>query len=105
VSVPPWAERTGRTSWHPQHVAERYVVVYLLLLKPLHGALWDEPATVPPAMLVTSAATLALAGLPALGVPVALSVLLLSLPLAGLVAAEVAGRPVSRGRARAVRSR
>ena len=187
LAVPPWAERTGATSWHPHHIAERYGLftiillgesvlaataavqlgvrergvttellavsgagllllfglwwlyflrptgeglavhrdrvfrwgyghyamfaalgalgaglevaaeavtghveaVFVLLIKPLHGPLWDEPSTVPPAMLLTVVATLALACLPAAGVPLALSMLLLSLPVAVLVAVQV----------------
>ncbi len=32
LSVPPWAERTGRTSWHPGHIAERYGLFVIILL-------------------------------------------------------------------------
>jgi low temperature requirement protein LtrA len=30
--VPPWAERTGATKWHPEHVAERYGLFTLIVL-------------------------------------------------------------------------
>jgi low temperature requirement protein LtrA len=72
------------------------VAVFVLLLKPLHGALWDEPATVPREMLLAAAATLALAGLPALGTPLPLAVLLLALPVGALVTYEVLRPPGSR---------
>lgn len=32
VSVPPWAERTGETNWHPHHIAERYGLFTIILL-------------------------------------------------------------------------
>ena len=32
VSVPPWAERTGKTPWHPHHIAERYGLFTIILL-------------------------------------------------------------------------
>ena len=32
ISVPPWAERTGGTSWHPGHIAERYGLFVIILL-------------------------------------------------------------------------
>ncbi|MCU1514238.1 MAG: low temperature requirement protein [Microbacteriaceae bacterium] len=32
VSVPIWAERTGSTSWHPHHIAERYGLFTIILL-------------------------------------------------------------------------
>ena len=32
LSVPPWAERTGKTSWHPHHIAERYGLFTIILL-------------------------------------------------------------------------
>ena len=66
------------------------VVVFLLLLRPVHGALWDERPTVPPEVLLAAGATLLLGCAPAVGVPVALAVLAVSLPTAGLVAAKVA---------------
>ncbi len=66
------------------------VAVYLLLLTPLHGALWDEAATGSPEMRVAAGGVLALGCAPAAGVPLALSVLLLSLPVALLVAVKVA---------------
>jgi low temperature requirement protein LtrA len=30
--VPYWAERAGRTTWHPQHIAERYGLFVIILL-------------------------------------------------------------------------
>jgi len=30
--VPVWAERAGRTTWHPQHIAERYGLLTLIVL-------------------------------------------------------------------------
>jgi low temperature requirement protein LtrA len=32
LSVPPWAERTRPTSWHPHHIAERYGLFTIILL-------------------------------------------------------------------------
>jgi low temperature requirement protein LtrA len=32
LSVPPWAERTGKTSWHPHHIAERYGLFTIIVL-------------------------------------------------------------------------
>jgi low temperature requirement protein LtrA len=32
LCVPLWAERTGRTSWHPRHIAERYGLFAIILL-------------------------------------------------------------------------
>ena len=32
LAVPPWAERRGKLSWHPRHIAERYGLFYILLL-------------------------------------------------------------------------
>jgi low temperature requirement protein LtrA len=32
LSVPPWAERTGSTAWHPHHIAERYGLFVIILL-------------------------------------------------------------------------
>ncbi len=32
LAVPPWAERRGPTSWHPQHIAERYGLFTIILL-------------------------------------------------------------------------
>jgi len=32
MSVPPWAERTGLTPWHPHHIAERYGLFAIILL-------------------------------------------------------------------------
>jgi low temperature requirement protein LtrA len=32
VLVPPWAERTGTTKWHPEHIAERYGLFTLIVL-------------------------------------------------------------------------
>ncbi|WP_394770689.1 low temperature requirement protein A [Lacisediminihabitans sp.] len=32
LSVPLWAERTGSTSWHPHHIAERYGLFTIILL-------------------------------------------------------------------------
>jgi low temperature requirement protein LtrA len=32
MAVPWWAERTGVTSWHPQHIAERYGLFTLIVL-------------------------------------------------------------------------
>lgn len=32
LSVPLWAERTGMTSWHPHHIAERYGLFTIILL-------------------------------------------------------------------------
>ena len=32
LSVPPWAERSGRTGWHPGHIAERYGLFVIILL-------------------------------------------------------------------------
>jgi low temperature requirement protein LtrA len=30
--VPPWAERRTRTTWHPHHIAERYILFTIILL-------------------------------------------------------------------------
>jgi len=32
LAVPPWAERTGTTAWHPHHIAERYGLFVIILL-------------------------------------------------------------------------
>jgi low temperature requirement protein LtrA len=32
LAVPPWAERTGSTTWHPHHIAERYGLFTLIML-------------------------------------------------------------------------
>ncbi|MFF1574428.1 low temperature requirement protein A [Leifsonia sp. NPDC058292] len=32
MSVPLWAERTGKTSWHPHHIAERYGLFTIIVL-------------------------------------------------------------------------
>jgi low temperature requirement protein LtrA len=32
LAVPRWAERTGRTTWHPHHIAERYGLFTIILL-------------------------------------------------------------------------
>jgi low temperature requirement protein LtrA len=32
LTVPLWAERTGRSSWHPHHIAERYGLFAIILL-------------------------------------------------------------------------
>jgi low temperature requirement protein LtrA len=32
LAVPPWAERTGTTAWHPHHIAERYGLFTIILL-------------------------------------------------------------------------
>jgi low temperature requirement protein LtrA len=32
LAVPPWAERTRSTSWHPHHIAERYGLFTIILL-------------------------------------------------------------------------
>jgi low temperature requirement protein LtrA len=32
LAIPVWAERTGCTSWHPQHIAERYGLFVIILL-------------------------------------------------------------------------
>lgn len=32
LSVPVWAERTGMTSWHPHHIAERYGLFTIIVL-------------------------------------------------------------------------
>jgi low temperature requirement protein LtrA len=32
LSVPLWAERTGKTPWHPRHIAERYGLFVIILL-------------------------------------------------------------------------
>jgi low temperature requirement protein LtrA len=32
LTVPPWAERTGPTTWHPHHIAERYSLFTIILL-------------------------------------------------------------------------
>jgi low temperature requirement protein LtrA len=32
MAVPVWAERAGRTPWHPHHVAERYGLFFLIVL-------------------------------------------------------------------------
>ncbi|WP_083751347.1 low temperature requirement protein A [Saccharothrix sp. ALI-22-I] len=31
LAVPPWAERRGRTTWHPHHIAERYSLFTIIL--------------------------------------------------------------------------
>jgi low temperature requirement protein LtrA len=31
LGIPPWAERKGRTSWHPHHIAERYGLFAIIL--------------------------------------------------------------------------
>ncbi|MFF1876234.1 low temperature requirement protein A, partial [Kitasatospora herbaricolor] len=32
LSVPLWAERTGKTAWHPHHIAERYGLFTIIVL-------------------------------------------------------------------------
>jgi low temperature requirement protein LtrA len=32
MCIPPWAERTGGTNWHPHHIAERYGLFTIILL-------------------------------------------------------------------------
>jgi low temperature requirement protein LtrA len=32
LAVPPWAERTASTNWHPHHIAERYGLFTIILL-------------------------------------------------------------------------
>ncbi|GAA1302269.1 low temperature requirement protein A [Pseudonocardia xinjiangensis] len=32
LAVPPWAERTGATTWHPHHIGERYGLFTIILL-------------------------------------------------------------------------
>lgn len=32
LAVPVWAERTGATPWHPEHIAERYALFYIIVL-------------------------------------------------------------------------
>jgi low temperature requirement protein LtrA len=32
MSIPPWAERTGWTPWHPHHIAERYGLFTIIVL-------------------------------------------------------------------------
>jgi len=32
LAVPPWAERTGSTFWHPHHISERYGLFTIILL-------------------------------------------------------------------------
>jgi low temperature requirement protein LtrA len=32
LAVPAWAERSGGTSWHPRHIAERYALFTIILL-------------------------------------------------------------------------
>ncbi|MBO3749044.1 low temperature requirement protein A [Streptosporangiaceae bacterium NEAU-GS5] len=32
LAVPPWAERTSSTNWHPHHIAERYGLFTIILL-------------------------------------------------------------------------
>ena len=32
MAVPVWAERTGMTTWHPHHVAERYSLFFIIVL-------------------------------------------------------------------------
>ena len=32
LAIPPWAERTTRTSWHPGHIAERYGLFTIIVL-------------------------------------------------------------------------
>jgi len=54
LSVPVWAERRGRLSWHPGHIAERYGLFVILLLgesvlaaaNGMRAALGDGGATV-----------------------------------------------------------
>ena len=29
--VPFWAERTGQTTWHPHHIAERYGLYFIMV--------------------------------------------------------------------------
>jgi low temperature requirement protein LtrA len=39
LSVPPWAERNGLTTWHPHHIAERYGLFTIILLGEVVAAL------------------------------------------------------------------
>jgi low temperature requirement protein LtrA len=32
LGVPVWAERTGETPWHPEHIAERYALFFIIVL-------------------------------------------------------------------------
>ena len=32
LAVPVWAERTGETPWHPEHIADRYAAFYIIVL-------------------------------------------------------------------------
>ena len=32
LCVPAWAERTGTTTWHPHHIAERYGLFFIIVL-------------------------------------------------------------------------
>lgn len=32
LAVPMWAERTGQTPWHPHHIAERYGLMFIIVL-------------------------------------------------------------------------
>lgn len=32
LAVPLWAERTGETPWHPEHIAERYALFFIIVL-------------------------------------------------------------------------
>jgi low temperature requirement protein LtrA len=32
LCVPPWAERSGKTTWHPHHIAERYGLFTIIVL-------------------------------------------------------------------------
>ena len=32
LAVPSWAERTGATTWHPHHIAERYGLFFMIVL-------------------------------------------------------------------------
>ncbi|WP_375423383.1 low temperature requirement protein A [uncultured Friedmanniella sp.] len=32
MAVPVWAERTGMTTWHPHHIAERYSLFFIIVL-------------------------------------------------------------------------
>jgi low temperature requirement protein LtrA len=65
LAVPPWAERTRPTSWHPHHIAERYGLFSIILLgeSVLAASTGVQAASAGGTGLSASFVTIALSGL------------------------------------------
>ena len=64
LAVPPWAERTRRTSWHAHHIAERYGLFTIILLgESVFAASTGVQAAFAAGGLGTSFVTISLGGL------------------------------------------